>query len=122
MTQRDFAEKLLQKADQDLCVLDRLKAETGIAPEIVGFHGQQSAEKMLKAILALRGIKFPFTHQLAELKVADLVDSLECTGAGARPAKRGSLRDDEFVGMWRDREDLANSSGWVRELREREWK
>jgi hypothetical protein len=26
-----------------------------------------------------------------------------------------------FVGLWRDREDMRDSSAWVRELREREW-
>ena len=32
-----------------------------------------------------------------------------------------SLSEDPFVGMWRDREDLADSSAWVRSIREREW-
>lgn len=28
---------------------------------------------------------------------------------------------EPFVGMWRDRDDMADGSRWVRELREREW-
>lgn len=32
-----------------------------------------------------------------------------------------SLSSYEFIGMWRDREDLADSTAWVRRLREREW-
>ena len=28
---------------------------------------------------------------------------------------------DNFVGMWRDRVDLKDSSAWVRIIREREW-
>ncbi len=31
------------------------------------------------------------------------------------------LEDESFVGMWQDREDLADSSPWVRQLREEEW-
>lgn len=31
------------------------------------------------------------------------------------------LEDEPFVGMWRGREDLADSSAWVRETRRREW-
>jgi AbrB family looped-hinge helix DNA binding protein len=32
-----------------------------------------------------------------------------------------SLSEEPFVGMWRDREDMANSTEWVRQAREREW-
>lgn len=32
-----------------------------------------------------------------------------------------SLREEPFVGMWRDREDMGDSTGWVRQAREREW-
>jgi len=38
----------------------------------------------------------------------------------AKP-KRGPLIEDPFVGMWRDREDMADSSEWVRRTRQREW-
>jgi AbrB family looped-hinge helix DNA binding protein len=36
-------------------------------------------------------------------------------------SKRRSLSDEPFVGMWRDREDMADSSEWVRTTRQREW-
>jgi hypothetical protein len=39
---------------------------------------------------------------------------------GAPESKR-KLAEEPFVGMWRDREDLQDSSAWVRELRRREW-
>ena len=29
--------------------------------------------------------------------------------------------DEPFVGMWKDREDIADSSNWVRKLRQSEW-
>ena len=31
------------------------------------------------------------------------------------------LAQDGFIGIWRDREDMQDSSAWVRNLREREW-
>jgi hypothetical protein len=31
------------------------------------------------------------------------------------------LDKDSFIGMWQDREDMQDSSAWVRSVREREW-
>jgi hypothetical protein len=31
------------------------------------------------------------------------------------------LDKDGFIGMWRDREEMKDSSAWVRKMREREW-
>lgn len=31
------------------------------------------------------------------------------------------LIEEPFVGMWRGREDMVDSTKWVRELRQREW-
>lgn len=31
------------------------------------------------------------------------------------------LETEPFVGMWRDRSDMADSTQWVRELRRKEW-
>jgi hypothetical protein len=31
------------------------------------------------------------------------------------------LQDEKFIGMWRDRDELTDSSAWVRGLRESEW-
>jgi AbrB family looped-hinge helix DNA binding protein len=41
--------------------------------------------------------------------------------ADSAKAKRRPLKEEPFVGMWRDRDDMANSSDWVRETRRREW-
>ncbi len=35
--------------------------------------------------------------------------------------KRTKLRDEPFISMWRDREDMRDSTAWVRNLRQREW-
>ena len=32
-----------------------------------------------------------------------------------------NLDKDSFIGMWQDREDMQDSSGWVRKTREHEW-
>jgi hypothetical protein len=39
-----------------------------------------------------------------------------------RPRKRAPLSHEPFVGIWSDREDMADSVAWVRSLREREWR
>jgi len=38
-----------------------------------------------------------------------------------RKAKQLKLDDEPFVGMWQDRDDLKDSTRWVRETRAREW-
>ncbi len=37
------------------------------------------------------------------------------------PAKRTKLADEPFIGMWRDREDMQDSTSWVRQVRRHEW-
>jgi hypothetical protein len=32
-----------------------------------------------------------------------------------------NLAEESFIGMWQDREDMQDSSAWVRRGREREW-
>jgi len=39
----------------------------------------------------------------------------------AKKSNQVSLADEPFIGMWRDREDMQDSSAWVRGIREREW-
>lgn len=67
MKNRKLAEKFLRKADQDMTVLKKWRKDPDIAEEILGFHAQQAAEKMLKAVLAYKGIEFPPTHRLTDL-------------------------------------------------------
>ncbi len=31
------------------------------------------------------------------------------------------LQDENFIGMWRDREELTDSAAWLRGIRESEW-
>ncbi len=60
----------------------------------------------------------------ARKQVADFVAFLKGrypTGKVGRP-KRVDLQDEPFIGMWRDREDMRDSSAWVRQLRRSEWR
>ena len=39
----------------------------------------------------------------------------------AKTAPTSDLESEAFVGMWRDREDMRDSSAWVRDVRESNW-
>lgn len=67
MPQRKQVALLLAKATQDEYVLDKLLNDDNAPIEIYGFHAQQAAEKLLKALLAHFDISYPLTHQLTEL-------------------------------------------------------
>lgn len=67
MTQHDLAVRLLAKAVQDEIAVDRLMGDASIADEVIGFHLQQSAEKLLKAVLAEHGVDVRKTHNLVYL-------------------------------------------------------
>ena len=38
-----------------------------------------------------------------------------------KAAKRPKLATEAFIGIWRDRRDLRDSTAWVRRVREEEW-
>jgi hypothetical protein len=56
-------------------------------------------------------------------EAADFIASLQERYSRSVSSKQGNrdLTELGFVGMWRDREDMRDSTGWVRNLREREW-
>ena len=63
----DQAQLLQRKAAQDLAVLRKLINDPTINTETRGFHAQQAAEKLVKALLALGGHDYPRTHDLGLL-------------------------------------------------------
>jgi HEPN domain-containing protein len=65
--QDDLAAELLELAGDDEAALRALLPVESVSDSIVGFHAQQAVEKSLKAVLASRGIDFPFSHDLARL-------------------------------------------------------
>lgn len=67
MVNLEAARLLLAKARQDEFVLEQFVANPKAADETFGFHAQQAAEKLLKAALAARGVRYPHTHRLGDL-------------------------------------------------------
>lgn len=43
------------------------------------------------------------------------IDNIDSTVSG------NIIIDEPFVGMWQDREDMKDSSQWVRQVRKQEW-
>ena len=63
----DRPEVLLRKSRQDEIVLQKLLGDRDVDDDTLGFHAQQAAEKMIKAVLASRGVDYPKTHNLRVL-------------------------------------------------------
>ena len=66
----------LRKAAQDEALLDAVIESDKVSDEVIGFHCQQAAEKMLKALLSDLGTAFHKTHELGAL-----MDMLARSGA-----------------------------------------
>jgi HEPN domain-containing protein len=66
-TQADLARQLLQLAEGDAVAARALLGSAEVSDMIVCFHAQQAVEKALKAVLAVSGVDFPFTHDLGAL-------------------------------------------------------
>jgi hypothetical protein len=60
----------------------------------------------------------------AQREVGDFVAFLKARYAGRRPCARRlpPLRREPFIGMWKDRDDMADSGAWVRSMRRYEWR
>ena len=58
---------MLRMADKDFAAMKLLADADAELIEIFGFHAQQCAEKLIKALLGHLGIKCAKTHDLAEL-------------------------------------------------------
>jgi Protein of unknown function (DUF2281) len=57
-------------------------------------------------------------------QVADFISFLRTRYAPSQPnktTKRTRLAKEPFIGMWRNRDDMRDSTAWVRNTREREW-
>ena len=67
MKRREQALLLLRKAAQDEALLDEVLTSDQVGDEIIGFHCQQGAEKILKALLSDVGVRFRKTHEIGAL-------------------------------------------------------
>lgn len=63
----DLGRRLHEKAAGDEAALQELAGKSHVPDSAVGFFAQQTVEKLLKAVLASRGVRFERTHDLARL-------------------------------------------------------
>ncbi|HEX8920343.1 MAG TPA: hypothetical protein VF766_02625 [Pyrinomonadaceae bacterium] len=73
-------------------------------------------EEILREFLSLP----PEDQRQVEDFIAFLHDRGRRSSSIEKP-ESSDLAKDSFIGMWRDREDMQDSSAWVRNAREREW-
>jgi HEPN domain-containing protein len=64
---KDLVGQWLARADEDLAACRILVDRESLVRAAVGFHAQQAAEKLLKALLTWHQIEFPKTHDLTAL-------------------------------------------------------
>jgi hypothetical protein len=60
----------------------------------------------------------------AQRQVRDFIAFLRTRYKRTRASKKSKQRklaDEAFIGIWRDRLDMQDSSSWVRSVRESEW-
>ena len=59
----------------------------------------------------------------AQRQVLDFIAFLQTRYSSVTTERRQKLRlsDEPFVGIWRNRKDLADSNLWVRKARANEW-
>jgi hypothetical protein len=53
-------------------------------------------------------------------EILKLAESFAQEVEAAQEQNQMDWKNDPFVGMWKDREDMADSTEWVRQLRRRE--
>ncbi len=66
-SQQDLAKQLLQRARDDEAAARAMLPIESVTDMIVGTLAQQAVEKSIKAVLAARGVDFPFTHDIGGL-------------------------------------------------------
>ncbi len=104
MTRPELWRVLMDKARQDEYVLEQLVGRPDSPDEVLGFHLQQAAEKLLKAALNKLEQSYRRTHNLTELIVL-----LEDAG---RPLPAALVRLEELTPYATDwRYDLLPSEG-----------
>jgi len=67
MIPHEYSALLMRKASLDEVTVQKLISDPSAPDEVIGFHTQQAVEKMLKAVLAARGVHYRRTHDLVEL-------------------------------------------------------
>ena len=115
----DRPEVLLRKAKQDELALEKLLDDRDIEDDLLGVHAQQAAEKMLKALLAARGVDYPKTHNLRvliELLSAEGIRLPEKLAEIDRLTQFGTTFRYDSISI-ADGRDRASWLGWIQALR-----
>jgi uncharacterized membrane protein (Fun14 family) len=73
----------------DETLIRKVSPDKDIADAIVGFHAQQAVEKLIKAVLAIRGVAFMKSHALSYL--IGLVEETKSRLPRASPRQTCSL-------------------------------
>jgi HEPN domain-containing protein len=118
MPPHDRALELLRLAQRDERGAHVLQTDPSIDHSLSGFHYQQAAEKMLKALLAEQDIDFPKTHDLAKL-----IQLVEQNGYEIPVSKHDLRKLSPFAATVRYEEDmlppldLVETEALIRQLR-----
>jgi len=59
----------------------------------------------------------------AKQQARDFVDFLyeRYVKEGSKKSAKKSITESSFFGLWKDREDMQDSTAWVREVRKSQW-
>ncbi|MGE5446218.1 MAG: DUF2281 domain-containing protein [Ignavibacteriales bacterium] len=58
----------------------------------------------------------------AQKEVADFISLLyERYQSSSQPQIQKKLAQEDFIGLWKDRPDMQDSTSWVRDIRKKEW-
>jgi HEPN domain-containing protein len=91
----------VSKAASDLAAARSLAADPEQSDDVVGFHAQQAVEKPLKAVIAIRGLEIPRSHDIELLlRLLDPGDSTlpgELAEAGWLNPWAVTMRYDETI-------------------------
>jgi HEPN domain-containing protein len=119
----EHALALLERAEGDRYVAERLAADAAAPGWSVAFHAQQAVEKAIKAVLTARGIEYPRTHNLAMLlqmlKAHCLPEPPDADGLPRLTPFGAALRYEDTAAA----EDVLVDRAWASECAERtvEW-
>ncbi len=60
----------------------------------------------------------------AQRQVADFIAFLRTRyqTPNSQPSRQISLGNEPFIGMWKDRQEMQDSSAWIRDTRKSEWR
>ena len=108
----------VKKAEADFLAVRKLSVGRPVLHDVVCFHGQQAAEKYLKALLQELGLIVPRTHNLVAL-----LDVLAPHHASLRPLRRGLdfltryAVDTRYPGERASKRQAAAARRWAERVR-----